>query len=73
MAQKKPTIIKYKIRHLFEGAQELEASSDEGIVECSNPTQVTSLISDRFNQGWTFVKKRAVGDWGWELFFRKRS
>lgn len=64
--------IKYKIRLLNEGAEELEAASDGGVCECFSPKDVTSLVTRKFNEGWVFHTKRPVGDWGWELFFRKR-
>lgn len=66
------TTVKYKVRHLHEGAEELEAATDEGIWECTNPQEVANLVTDKFNQGWVYVTKKALGDWGWELFFRQK-
>jgi hypothetical protein len=69
--QKEP--IKYKIRLLHEGAGELEAAADGGILECTRPEEVTDMITKKFNEGWVFVQKRGIGDWGWELFFRRKE
>ncbi len=65
--------VKYKIRLLTEGGGELDAAQDGGVWECSDPQEITRLITEKFNEGWVLVKKRGIGDWGWELFFRKRQ
>lgn len=67
-----PKKVKYKIKLLHEGASELEASADGGTWECAHPSEVAKLITAKFNEGWVFYNKRPAGDWGWELFFRKK-
>ena len=67
------TTVKYKVRLLHEGAEELEAATDDGIWECTSAQEVSNLITNKFDEGWVFHTKRPIGDWGWELFFRKKQ
>lgn len=64
-------VVKYKIRLMQEGI-EMDGATDGGIVECKTPKDVERLVVNKFNEGWVFVTKRNVGDWGFELFFRKK-
>lgn len=64
--------IKYKIWLMQTGVDE-DVGADGGVWECSDPQEVTRLVEEKHQEGWVLHKKKDVGDWGFELFFRRKQ
>jgi muconolactone delta-isomerase len=64
--------MKYKVKQLLNGVQNLDDSMDLGVEECANAQEAEALVERMHRQGLVFRTKRKVGDWGVELFFDRR-
>ena len=64
--------MKYKVKQLLNGVDNLDDSMDLGVEECANSREAQELVQLMHTRGLVFRTKRTVGDWGVELFFEKR-